>query len=141
MFSNNILLIIFIIGTILLYLTNKKLTEPYLNFPSIYWPLIYKYGQSNLFNTNIVDENENTLFTAHPNKLVCSHVQNEMMKHARLSGSGGVMYISYDKPTDSSKCRKVSCPKLVVDGITPKELDHYNPFPLRRDKLTCWRCD
>ena len=120
---------------------NDGINEGYLDMPIIFWPLDYKYGETNIHNTNLIDNNVNTLFSAHPNRLVCSNKQNELMKHARLHSSGNVMYTSYHKPTESKNCKVVSCPPLVNMGITPKDRDHFNPYPLRRDKLTCWDCN
>lgn len=117
----------------------KNKTEPYLDIPAVYWPLDYKYGQTNIGSTKDIDNNTNTLFSAHPRKLVHSKNQNEWTKHIRLNDGGGVMYCSNNVPSESN-CNSIQCPSLVQDLWTLKNIDHYNPYPLRKDKLQCWQC-
>lgn len=116
--------------------TQEAVNEPYYDILDKFDPLVYKYGESNVGSTNFTDKNVNTLFSAHPNRLVCSHEQDNLMKHAVLHPSGNIMHTSYNKPNN---CKQVDCPKKHHD-ITPKDIDHYNPYPLRKDKLACWNC-
>jgi len=141
MINNNILLGLLVLFVLYL-LFNKKnnAVEGYLDFPGVYWPLDYKYGESNVGSIKSVDMNPNTVFSAHPNKLVCSFDQNEWTKHIRLHHSGGVMYTSNNPPSEVPSCKQVTCPPLVKDLNTLKERDHFNPYPLRKDKLKCWQC-
>ncbi len=120
--------------------SSNKVQENYLDQPPVYWPLDYKYGESNVGNIQSVDSNENTLFTAHPRRLVCSHDQNEWVKHVRLNEGGGIMYVSNNSPTEYPSCKLVQCPPLIKDSWTLKDKSHYNPYPLRDDKLKCWQC-
>ena len=128
--------IITIILIILFYKNNK--VEKYIDMQPVYWPLDYKYGQTNIGTVD--NTNDNTLFTAHPLKLACSKDQNEWTKHIRLHHSGGVMYTSNHPPLESQRCQSVACPPLIQDYNTLKDVDHYDPYPLRRDKLKCWCC-
>lgn len=95
-----------------------------------YWPLDYKFGQTNYMDTYTQDTNPNTLFTAHPIKMICADSQDKKMKHARLNKQGGVMYISYNKPSESPTCKSTKCPVKVTFPYPPN----------RPDLLTCWSC-
>lgn len=81
------------------------------------------------------------MLTAYPEKLTCLLEGDMKPKHVRINNTGGIMYISNRKPSESSKCRSVKCPPLFVDDLTPAKLDHYNPFPISRDNMFCHRCD
>lgn len=109
--------------------TNPSVACPNDSSP-VYWPLRPHPGQSNLYDTDTVDKNCNTLFTAHPNRLILADSYDQQMKHARLNKAGGVMYISYNKPTESPTCKVVSCPSNVNFPYPPN----------RPDLLTCWQC-
>lgn len=117
------------------YKINYKYYGGYKYKDPVYWPLHYGYGKSNTGD-------EKGLFSAHPRKMVCSHPLDERMKHIRLNHTGGVMYTSYNPPNETSaspKCEKVECPPLVT-AVTPHKIDHFNPYPVRRDKTTCYKC-
>ncbi len=62
-----------------------------------------------------------TLFTAHPVPKTCSEKWDNLPWHARLSPSGGQMWLSH-KPPREIGCQAVNCPQHMDD------VDY------------CWRC-
>lgn len=81
------------------------------------------------------------LLTAYPKDITCSLCGDLQPKYVRLNNTGGVMYVSNKKPSESPCCRSVKCPPLMVDDLTPKRIDHYDPYPISRWNMHCYRCD
>lgn len=95
-------------------------------------------GHPARYNPSVVDPgysgttcgiNCDTLFTAHPLRMVSADLLDQKHKHLRLNQACGDMFISYNKPSGPT-CKKVKCPPKVSF-----------PYPKNRpDLLTCWRC-
>jgi len=132
--------LIILITFVIIQQSKNTNREGFLDMPPVYWPLDYKYGQTDVGSIQSVDTNPNTLFTAHPKKLRCSWNQNEWTKHARIHHTGGIMYVSNMPPIEDPSCRQVTCRPLIRDSYTLKERDHFNPYPIRKDRFKCWEC-
>jgi len=146
-----------VIIVVLLYLCfnyKYKNVEGYTQWGSwptrrIYRSLDYQYGKTNTFYDT------HSVFSAHPNRLVChnsggmcdldlskdesvcSHEIDKKMKHIRLNNSGGMMYMSYNEPSEGI-FKKIECPLLMTDIIGVRDIDKLN-FPQTRDRITCWQ--
>jgi hypothetical protein len=132
-----ILLIIIVIYNRYLNENNNK--ETYENQP-VYRPLIYHHGYSGI---DLNKDTTNTLFTAHPNKMVCSSPYDDQVKHIRLNDSGSPIYTSYNEPIEDEECKLVECPPLIKDvsgNSTNFNVDRYY-FPETRHKLRCYQCN
>jgi hypothetical protein len=145
----------YIIYTIIIYIIYKLLIGRFVesfegcsikrmeladNHMPLFLPKQYTYGRSNIGTVKDIDNNQNTLFTAHPINLACSTDQNEWTKHVRINDSGGMMYASNREPTESNDCKETVCPDSVQDLWTVGKKSHFDPYPLRKDKLKCWTC-
>jgi hypothetical protein len=142
--DNNYLIILIVCVLIFLFvIKNKnKPTEGFVGHKRyggytytdpVYYPLDYYYGKTN------TKYDSHSIYSAHPRKLVCIDDFIDKMQHMRLNKAGGIMYTSFNKPSESDKCKKVKCPPQY-NSTTPHRLSHYNPYPERRDNLTCWSC-
>ena len=78
-----------------------------------------------------------TLFRAHPNKFICSYFGDKALKHVVINDSGGVNWVSNNKPKN---CKEVACHPLMEDDYTPQDVDHPCIYP-KYNNLVCWRCD
>ncbi len=95
----------------------------------VYWPLRYTPGYS---GKDLPRCNENTLFTAHPRRLVCS---KDRTKHIRFHHTGAPLYTSNTPPTDVPSCQQIPCPEGAKDIWTLND-----GCPHSKTKVVCWQC-
>jgi hypothetical protein len=68
-------------------------------------PIIYKHGYSTI---------DNTMYTAHPLRLIDANIPDKLIKHIRLNHTKSPMYISYVPPS-TDLFQKVDCPSYIYD--------------------------